>query len=40
MNVVIPPTDIKLGEAGELLQVVDEISDEGEGVGILDSVFI
>ena len=39
-NIVIPPTDIELGEVGELSQVVDEISDEGEGVGVFDSVVI
>ena len=39
-NVVISPTDIKLRKVGEVVEVVDEVSNKGKGISILDSVFI
>ena len=39
-NVVISPTNVKLGEQGGLLYVIDEFWDEGEWIGIPDSVGI
>ena len=40
VNVVISPTNIKFGEQGGLFHVIDEFQDEGEGIGILDSVGV
>ena len=39
-NVVISPTNIKFCEQGRFLHVVNEFRDEGEGIGISDSVGV
>ena len=39
-DVVIPPLDVKLGEQDGLLHIIDKFWDEGEWVGILDSVGV
>ena len=39
-NVVISPMNVKLGEEGGLLHVIDEFWDKGEWIGILDSVGV
>ena len=39
-DVVIPPTNIKFGEQGGLLHVIDEFWDEEEWIGISDSVGV
>ena len=40
MHVVVPPTDVELGEDLRSLEFVDEVGDKGEWVGIVDGVFI
>ena len=40
MDIVIPPTDIELGEDLCSLEFINKIRDEWEGVGVADSVFI
>ena len=40
MNVVISPADVELGEQGGFLHVINEFRDEGEQVGVLDSVGV
>ena len=39
-DIVVPPSDIELGEVFCILELIDRIRDEGEGVGISDGVFI
>ena len=39
-NVVIFPTNVEFGEQGGLLHVINEFRDEGEWIGILDSVGV
>ena len=40
MHVVVPPTDVELGEDLRSLEFVDEVGDKGEWVGVTDGVFI
>ena len=40
VNVVISPMNVKFGEQGGLLHVIDEFQDEGEWIGISDSVGV
>ena len=40
VNVVISPMNVELGEQGGLLHVINEFQDEGEWVGISDSVGV
>ena len=40
VNVVVTPSDVKLGEQLGVFDLIDEVRDEGEGVGILNGVFI
>ena len=37
-NVVISPTNVKFGEQGGFLHIVNEFWDEGEWIGISDGV--
>ena len=39
-NDIVPPTDVKFGEVVSVFQLVHEIRDKEEGVGITDGVFI
>ena len=39
-NVVIPPTNVKFGEQGGFLYIVNEFWDEGEWIGISDGVGV
>ena len=39
-NVVISPTNVEFGEQGGLFHVVDELRDQGEGIGISDGVGV
>ena len=39
-NVVVSPSDVKLGEDLGIFYLVDEVLDQWEGVGILDSVGV
>ena len=39
-DVVISPSDVKLGEQSGLLHIIDEFWDKGKWVGILDSVGV
>ena len=39
-NVVVSPLDVKLGEDLGIFYLVDEVLDQWEGVGILDSVGV
>ena len=39
-NVVISPMNVEFGEQGGFLHVVDELRDQGEGIGILDGVGV
>ena len=39
-DVIIFTANVKLGEQGGLLHVINEFWDEGEGVGISDSVRV
>ena len=40
VNVVISPTNVKFGEQGGFLHVIDEFRNEGEWIGISDSVGV
>ena len=40
MNVVISPMDVKFRKVEEVVEVVNKVSDKGEGISILDSMFI
>ena len=40
VNVVISPTNVELGEQGGFLHVINEFRDEGEWVGVSDSVGV
>ena len=40
VNVVVSPLNIKLGKDLGILDLVNEVLDEGEGVGIFDSMTI
>ena len=40
VNVVISPTNVEFGEQGGLLHVIDVFQDEGEWIGISDSVGV
>ena len=39
-DIIVFPANVKFGEQGGLLHVVDEFQNEGEGVGISDSVRV
>ena len=39
-DVVISPTNIKLGEVTSIFQLVYEVGDEGEGVGVTGGMFV
>ena len=39
-DVVVPPSNIKLGEMFHIFEFVDKVRDERERVGISDGVFI
>ena len=39
-NIVIPPSDIKLDEMASVLQLIHQVRDEREGVGITGGVFV
>ena len=39
-NVVISPTNVEFGEQGGFLHVIDEFQNEGEWIGISDSVGV
>ena len=40
MNVVVPPSDVKLGEDLGVFYLVDEVLDQWEGIRILNSVGV
>ena len=40
VDIVVPPSDIKLGEVFCIFEFIDEVRDEGERIGILDGMFI
>ena len=40
LYVIVPPSNVKLGEDFGIPQFVYEIGDEGEGVGVTNGVFI
>ena len=40
MNVVVSPTNVKLGEQGGLFHVINEFGDKGKKVGVLNSVGV
>ena len=39
-DIVVSPTNVKLGEVASIFQLVHEVRDEGERVGIMSGVFI
>ena len=39
-DIVVPPMNIKLGEVASVFQLVHEVRDEREGVGVAGGVFI
>ena len=39
-NVVISPTNVEFGEQGGFFHVVNELRDQGEGIGISDGVGV
>ena len=39
-NVVVPPANIKLGEQFGVFELVDEVRDEGEWVGVSGGMFV
>ena len=40
VDIVVPPSNIKLSEVVSIFQLVHEVGDEGKGIGILGGVFI
>ncbi len=40
VDVVIPPSDVELGEVLGSMELVDEFGDQGEGVSVLDRYFV
>ena len=40
VDIIVSPLDVELGEVFCILEFIDEAGDEGEGVGVLDGVFI
>ena len=40
VNVVVSPTNVKFGEQGGFFHVVNELRDQGERIGISDSVGV
>ena len=40
VNIVIPPSNIKLGEMASIFQLVHEVRDEREEVSVMNDVFI
>ena len=40
VDIVVPPLNVKLGEMFHIFELVNEVGDEREGVGILDGMFI
>ena len=40
MNVVVFPVNVKLGEQGGFFHVINELGDQGERVGISDSMGV
>ena len=40
MDIVVSPTNIKLGEVANVFQLVHEVRDEREGVDIMGGVFV
>ena len=40
LHVVVSPTNIEFGEDFGILQFVNEIGDEGKGVGVTDGMFV
>ena len=40
VDVIVPPTNVKLGEVASIFQLVHKVRDEGEEVGITSGVFI
>ena len=39
-HIVVPPPNVQLGEVPGILDPVDKFLDEGEGIAVLDGVFI
>ena len=40
VNVVIAPLNIKLGEQGRVLHIIDQLWDEGERISVVNSVGV
>lgn len=40
LNIVVPPLYVKLGKDFGILQFIDEVGDEGKGIGVADGMFI
>jgi hypothetical protein len=39
-DIIVPPSDVELGECFGIPEFVDEVGDERKGVGVADHVFI
>ena len=39
-DIVVSPSDVKLGEMFHIFEFIDKVGDEGERVGILDGILI
>ena len=40
VDIVVLPSDVKLGEVFCILEFIDKVRDEGERIGISDGMFI
>ena len=40
VDIVVSPSNIKLGEVFHILEFVNEVGDERERIGVLDGVFV
>ena len=40
VDIVVLPSDVKLGEVFCILEFIDKVGDEGERIGISDGMFI
>ena len=39
-DIVVPPPDIEFSEEFSSLELINEVRDEGEGIGIVDGVLV
>ena len=40
MDIVIPPSNVELSEVTSIFQLVNEVGNEGKGIGVVGGVFV